>query len=156
MKHIKQFEGFIDTINQKVVKLSNEAKREIEVCLQALIDDYDIGYYRVITAGDVDVIAFVYKLNDDVKLTDEFKTALDLANKKLSHIGLEIKFGKVNTTDAYQQLGVTTMKDWDEISKVLLKFKCSLTHMDILIVDKDTYNDETNKIVQWAINLPRN
>ncbi len=156
MKYIKQFEGFINTTNQKLSKLSIETRSEIEMCLQLLIDDYDVGYYRVITKGGVEIIAYVYKLNDVIILDEKFKAGIELANRKLSQLGLEIRFGKISTNDAYQQMSVTTMRDWDEISKVLMKLKCNLETMDILIVDKDTYDDECNKIVQWAINLSRN
>jgi hypothetical protein len=157
MKHIKLYEGFLDKLNQKILTLNEESKREIEICLQTLMDDYDIGYYRVISEWGTDILAFVYKLNEPIQISDKFKADMELANKKLSHIGLEIKFGKLQTNDAYNQLGVSNMNDWDIIVNTLLKFKNDVRFevLDILIVDKDSFNDHTKQIINTVINQPR-
>ncbi len=88
MKHLKLYEGYMVDMFNELELVKSKYRKELEACLQVLIDDYGFKYSKL-EDGE-----FVYttKDNEEIVITDDFINTFKLAIKKIEKFGLLVSF----------------------------------------------------------------
>ncbi len=107
MNYLKKFnEGYVTDLNQSIKDLVTSHRKDIDDCLQVIIDEYDLEFIEFkasVRNNNAIDLYFFYASSRKIYIDANFIKDVEMSNRKLSAIGLIANVGFSGRYDLFAQ-----------------------------------------------------